>query len=233
MCLLPNGSPRYIYPLFVAPCLLLAQVFVQGETNALMRGCLKWWRWTNAVLVVAGSLAVLAIPFIAGIKPGSLLGFAIGIAVMILAWVSQRSSVRDILSMELARRAALITGLVFAAGMITYGAAIVPRVDAMTKNGFREVAATIRRELPAGAILWVKENEYRPFWYYLEPDVRYFLSVTDIPPDARFFLLPENTAPAFAADPRLADRHLHEVGQVVDGERERFEVLGVNTKGEK
>jgi hypothetical protein len=46
-------------------------------------------------------------------------------------------------------------------------------------------------------------------------------------------LLPENTAPAFAADPRLADRHLHEVGQVVDGERERFEVLGVNTKGEK
>jgi 4-amino-4-deoxy-L-arabinose transferase-like glycosyltransferase len=232
MCLLPSGSPRYIYPLFVIPCLLLGQVFVQGKTNALTRGYLKWWRWVNAVLVVAGTLAVLAIPFIAGISQGSLLGLAVGIAIMILAWVAQRLSVEGFCPMEVAARAALITGVVFAAGMITYGAAIVPRVNAMTTNGFREVAARIRQDLPAGAILWVQENEYRPFWYYLEPDVRYFLSVSDIAADARYFLLPEAAVQAFAADPRLADRHLHQVGQVVDGERQRFEVLGENGEGD-
>jgi hypothetical protein len=228
MCLLPSGSPRYIYPLFVVPCLLLGQVFVQGKTNALMRGYLKCWRWINVVLLVAGALAVLAIPFIAGVDPGSLSGLVIGIGAIILAWVTQRLSVKDFCRIGLAARAALITGLVFAAGMITYGAAIVPRVNSMTTNGFREVAARIRQQLPAGAILWVRENDYRPFWYYLEPDVRYFLSVSDVPADARFFLLPQNAVPAFAADPRLADRHLHEVGRVVDGEGQRFEVLGEN-----
>jgi 4-amino-4-deoxy-L-arabinose transferase-like glycosyltransferase len=225
MCLLPSGSPRYIYPLFVIPCLLLGQVFVRGKNNPFMQGFLKSWRWINAVLLVAGALAVLAIPLIGGMNAGSLFGIAIGIGIMILAWVAQRLPERELKPIELAARRTLITGLVFAAGMITYGTGIVPRVDAMTKNGFREVAARIRQELPAGAILWVKENEYKPFWYYLEPDVRYFLSVSDIPADARYFLLPEAAAPAFAADPRLAERHLYVVTQVVDGEKQRFEVL--------
>jgi 4-amino-4-deoxy-L-arabinose transferase-like glycosyltransferase len=226
MCLLPSGSPRYIYPLFVVPCLLLGQVFVQGKSNRLMYGYLKSWRWINAVLLVASTLAVLAIPFIGGMNAPSLFGVAIGIGVMILAWVAQRLPEGVLKPIELAARRTLITGLVFAAGMITYGTGIVPRVDALTTNGFREVAARIRQELPAGAILWVQENEYKPFWYYLEPNVRYFLSVSDIPADARYFLLPEAAAPAFAADPRLADRYLHAIAQVVDGEKQRFEILG-------
>ena len=226
MCLLPSGSPRYIYPLFVIPCLLLGQVFVPGESNRLMQGYLKSWRWINAVLLVAGALAVLAIPFFGGINAGSLFGLAIGIGTMVLAWVTQRLPEGELKPIELAARRTLITGLVFAAGMITYGTAIVPRVDAVTTNGFREVAARIRHELPGGAILWVQENEYKPFWYYLEPDVRYFLSVSDIPADARYFLLPEAAAPGFAADPRLAERHLGVVAQVVDGEKQRYEILG-------
>jgi 4-amino-4-deoxy-L-arabinose transferase-like glycosyltransferase len=226
MCLLPGGSPRYIYPLFVVPCLLLGQVFVQGKSNQLLRGYLKSWRWINAVLLVAGALAVLAIPFIGGINAGSLFGLAIGIGTVVLAWLIQRLPEGELKSIELAARRTLITGLAFAAGMITYGTAIVPRVDAMTTNGFREVAARIRKELPAGAILWVQENEYKPFWYYLEPDVRYFLSVSDIPADARYFLLPEAAAPAFVADPRLAQRHLYAMAQVVDGEKQRYEILG-------
>jgi 4-amino-4-deoxy-L-arabinose transferase-like glycosyltransferase len=226
MCLLPSGSPRYIYPLFVVPCLLLGQIFVQGKRNRLMDGYLKSWRWINAVLVVAGALAVLAIPFIGGINAGSLFGLVIGIGAMIIAWITQRLPERELSPIELTARRTLITGLVFAAGMITYGTAIVPRVDAMTTNGFREVAARIRKELPPGAILWVQENEYKPFWYYLEPDVRYFLSVSDIPADARYFLLPEAAAPAFTADPRLAQRHLHPLAQVVDGEKQRYEILG-------
>jgi 4-amino-4-deoxy-L-arabinose transferase-like glycosyltransferase len=226
MCLLPSGSPRYIYPLFMVPCVLLGQVFVQGKSNRLMSGYLETWRWINAVLVVVGALAVLAIPFIGGINAGSLFGLAIGIGAMVLAWVTQRLPEGDLKPIELAARRTLITGLVFAAGMITYGTAIVPRVDAMTTDGFREVAARIRKELPTGAILWVQENEYKPFWYYLEPGVRYFLSVSDIPADARYFLLPEAAATAFAADPRLADRHLRAIAQVADGEKQRFEVLG-------
>jgi 4-amino-4-deoxy-L-arabinose transferase-like glycosyltransferase len=228
MCVLPSGSPRYIYPLFVVPCLLLGQVFFQGKSNPLPLEFLKWWRRINAVLVAAGALSVLAIPIIAGINPGSLLGFVIGIGIMFLAWVTQRLpelTEGERKPIEVAARAALITGLVFAAGMVTYGAAIVPRVNAVTTNGFREVAARIRGTIPAGAILWVQENEYKPFWYYLEPDVRYFLSVSDIPADARYFLLPEAAAPAFASDPRLAARHLHAVAQVVDGEMQRFEIL--------
>jgi len=233
MCLLPSGSPRYIYPLFVIPCLLLAQVFVEGKTNSLTRGCLKWWHWINAFLLLVGALAVVAIPFIAGINPGSFVGLVIGIAITILAWVIYRLPKEDLRLVDLAARAAMITGLVFAAGMITYGAAIVPRVDALTTDGFREVAAKIRQELSAGAILWVQENEYRPFWYYLEPDVRYFLSVSDIPADARYFLLPEAAAAAFAADPRLADRHLHSLAPVVDGEKQRFSVMERDGQGSK
>jgi 4-amino-4-deoxy-L-arabinose transferase-like glycosyltransferase len=225
MCLLPSGSPRYIYPLFVVPCVLLGQVFVQGKSNRLLHGYLKSWRWLNAVLLVAGALAVLAIPFIGGINAGSLSGLAIGVGAMVLAWVTQRLPEGELKPIELAARRTLITGLVFAAGMITYGTAIVPRVDAVTTDGFREVATRIRKELPAGAILWVQENEYKPFWYYLEPDVRYFLSVSDIPADARYFLLPEAAAPAFAADPRLAERHVHALAQVVDGEKQRFSVM--------
>ena len=246
MCLLPSGSPRYIYPLFVVPCLLLGQVFAEGKTDPLMNGFLKWWRWINAGLLVAGAVAVSAILFIGGIKPGSLLGFLIGIGIIILASATQRLAEREAMinagsarseggrheprdvpkPIESATRAALITGLVFAAGMVTYGVAIVPRVDAMTTNGFREVAATIRGTIPNGAVLWVQENEYRPFWYYLEPDVRYFLSVSDIPADARYFLLPEAAAPAFAADSRLAQRSLRPLAEVVDGDKQRFEILG-------
>ena len=145
---------------------------------------------------------------------------------MVLAWVTQRLPEGELKPIELAARRTLITGLVFAAGMITYGTAIVPRVDAVTTNGFREVAARIRKELPAGAILWVQENEYKPFWYYLEPDVRYFLSISDIPADARYFLLPEPAVPAFATDSRIAERHLHAMAQVMDGEKQKYEILG-------
>jgi len=226
MCFLPSGSPRYIYPLFIVPCVLLGQMFAQEKTNALLDGFLSWWRRINAFLLVGGAFAVLAIPVIGGLKAGSLLGLVIGVGIMILAWVTQRLGEGEVRPIEPASRAAFITGLVFAAGMISYGAAIVPRVDAMTKNGFREVATRIRQELPAGAILWVQENEYRPFWYYLEPDVRYFLSISDIPGDARYFLIPEAATSAFAANPRLANHHLHALAPVVDGEGQRFEILG-------
>jgi 4-amino-4-deoxy-L-arabinose transferase-like glycosyltransferase len=225
MSLLPSGSPRYIYPLFVVPCLLIGQLFAQGKTSPLMEGFLQWWHRINAVLLVVGTLGILAIPFIGGINPGSCLGLVIGIGIVGAGWVTQRIKQEDPRTVARAARTALVTGLVFAAGMTTYGAAIVSRVDAMTTNGFREVAARIRHELPPQAVLWVQENEYKPFWYYLEPDVRYFLSVSDLPASARYFLLPENDAAAFASDHRLADHRPRPIAQIVDGERQRFTVL--------
>ena len=224
MCLLPSGSPRYIYPLFVVPCLLIGQVFAQGKSG-LIDGFLKWWPRTNLVLLVAGTLAVLAIPFVGGINLGSCLGLVVGIGIVSGGWVTQRLKQDDLQPVEQAARAALVTSLVFAAGMITYGAGIVPRVDALTTNGFREVAARIRHELPPHAVLWVKENEYRPFWYYLEPDVRYFLSVNDLPAGARYFLVPEYAASAFASDPYFAGHQPRAIAQIVDGERKQFIVM--------
>jgi 4-amino-4-deoxy-L-arabinose transferase-like glycosyltransferase len=225
MCLLPNGSPRYIYPLFVVPCLLIGQVFAQKQTDGFGRGCLRVWHWFNAVLLVAAAVAVLAIPCIGGVNPGSWAGLVIGIGFIVLGLVTQWLKCEDKRPIELAARAALVTGLVFAAGMISYGAAIVPRVDAFTTNGPREVAATIRRALPADAVLWVQEYEYRPYWYYLEPDVRYFGSIDSIPAGAHYFLLPDEAAPTFVADHRWNGHPLHPVTQVLDSEKRRFVVL--------
>lgn len=225
MCLLPGGSPRYIYPLFAVPCLVLGQVFAQGQINQLGRGCLRCWHWINAAVLVVAALAILAIPVIAGINLGSIAGLVFGIGIVILGFAIQWLKRENLTPIELAARATLVTGLVFAAGMITYGSAIVPRVNALTTKGPREVAATIRRSLPANAILWVQENEYRPFWYYLEPDMRYFLSVSDLPPSARYFLLPEPAAAAFTADHHWTDHAPRPVAQVVDGEKQRFIVL--------
>jgi 4-amino-4-deoxy-L-arabinose transferase-like glycosyltransferase len=225
MCLLPSGSPRYIYPLFAVPCLLIGQAFAQGRTNPFERACLRWWHWINAALLVMAALAILAIPLIAGVNLGSFVGLVAGIAILVLGFATQRLKRENLAPIDLAARAALVTALVFAAGMITYGAAIVPRVDALTTNGSREIAAEIRRALPANTVLWVQENEYRPFWYYLEPEVRYFLSSSDIPPTAHYFLLPEPAAAAFIADHHWTDHFLRQVAQVVDGEKQRFTLL--------
>jgi hypothetical protein len=55
--------------------------------------------------------------------------------------------------------------------------------------------------------------------------MRYFLSVSDLPPSARYFLLPEPAAAAFTADHHWTDHAPRPVAQVVDGEKQRFIVL--------
>ena len=42
----------------------------------------------------------------------------------------------------------------------------------------------------------------------------------------RYFLLPEPAVPAFVADPPVSQRHLQAMAQVVDGENQKFEILG-------
>ena len=69
---------------------------------------------------------------------------------------------------------AIISGAITAIAMMIFATLIMPRIDSANKRRPREVAGAIRAALPAGAQLWVLEDSYRPFWYYLEPDVRYF-----------------------------------------------------------
>ena len=225
MCLLPSGSPRYLYPLFAIPCLLIGQVFAQGQTNPLNGAFLRWWHLLNAILLVVAALAILAIPVIGGVNPGSVCGLVIGVGIVCFGFGIQCLKRQERTPIELAASAAQVTGLVFVAGMITYGVAIAPLVNAVTRSGPREVATTIQQTLPANTIIWVQENEYKPFWYYLEPDVRYFLSVSDLPAGARYFLLPGSAAASFTADQHWAGHSPRAVADVFDGEKQRFVVL--------
>ena len=227
MCLLPSGSPRYIYPLFVVPCLLLGQIFARARNDRLELVTLKWWHWINALLLVVSGIAVLSIPFFADANLGSVLSFVLGIGIVWCGLDALRLDRAGREPVERATAAALTTGIVFVTAMVTYSAAIVPRVNAMSTDGARETAAVIRKATPADAILWVQENEYRPFWYYLEPDVKYFVNVKEIPATARYFLLPEQEATAFSGDARWSNQHLETLARVVDGEKKAFLVLGL------
>jgi hypothetical protein len=102
--------------------------------------------------------------------------------------------------------------------------AIVPRANSMS-YGAREAAVAIRSKLPDATTLWVHEGEYRPFWYYLEPDVKYFLKPNDISSDARYFILPKDEAGRFMQNPRWAGSHFDTLSQVVDSEQKTFTIL--------
>ncbi|MBV9275072.1 MAG: glycosyltransferase family 39 protein [Verrucomicrobia bacterium] len=247
MCVLPNGSPRYIYPLFVVPCLLLAQLFVEHENVPVITLSLRIWHWFNALLLGVASVVVLAIPFVAGFSPASLIAWIIGLAIALYGWVLWRyprslpgaptrfltgnaSAVTDSAGRSLplaleATRQALTTAMVFVIAMMTYASAIVPRVNALTRDGPREVAAEIRRAVPSGIVLWVQEDQYRPFWYYLEPGARYFHSLSDIPDDARYFLLPQDSAADFMRDQRWKGDQLKRLKEVSDNENKKFVVI--------
>jgi 4-amino-4-deoxy-L-arabinose transferase-like glycosyltransferase len=226
MCLLPNGSPRYLYPLFVVPCLLVAQVFVERRDDPGISLSLRIWHWLNALLLGVAGAVVLAIPFVAGFNPASLIAWITGIAIALggcIIWRYPASAPGALVPR--ATKEALTTGIVFVLGMITYGSAIVPRVNALTQDGPREVAAEIRQFVSPGAILWVQEDQYRPFWYYLEPEVRYFHSLSEVPDNVRYFLLPEGLATVFMEDPRWKGDQLKRLKEVSDNEKKKFVVI--------
>jgi 4-amino-4-deoxy-L-arabinose transferase-like glycosyltransferase len=267
MCLLPNGSPRYIYPLFVVPCLLVAQVLVEHRHDPGISLSLRIWHWVNALLLGVAGAVVLAIPFFAGFNLASLIAWIVGIAIGLCGYIIWRypatvpgalarspassasapadpgdrsfsdfgmafpikparsGATSDEPVASRAMKEAITTAIVFVLAMMTYGSAIVPRVNALTKDGPREVAAEIRQFVPSGAVLWVQEDPYRPFWYYLEPEARYFRSLAEVPDDARYFLLPEGSATAFMQDPRWKGDQLKRLKEVSDNEKKKFVVI--------
>jgi 4-amino-4-deoxy-L-arabinose transferase-like glycosyltransferase len=224
MSLLPNGSPRYIYPLFVVPCLLLAQVLVADQPIALGKRALQLWKTINTLLLLLTGLAILSVPFLTGVDVWVLLGLLCGAALWAFGLVANRFSSPDLSAAASILRQALTTAGIVMIGAFLYALAIVPRVNSAS-YGAREVAAAIRRDLPVETMLWVEEGEYRPFWYYLEPNVKYFLNRTEISPDAIYFVLPKEGIARFTQDLGRAGWRFDQLAEVADNERRKFVVL--------
>ncbi len=232
MTLLPNGSPRYLYPLFVVPCLLLAQVLVGTDarervrTNRSIIGkrTLEVWRVTNLFLLVFAGAAILSAPFFARMNFAAWIGLGACALLCFFGWVASRADTDDPNFSDDALRLTVTTATVFIIAMLVYSIAIVPRVNSLS-YGAREVANSVRAKLPPYAILWVQENEYRPFWYYLEPQTRYFLRTEQIPPEARYVILPKQLSSSFRQDSRWKNTRFQTLSEIVDNEKKEFVLL--------
>jgi 4-amino-4-deoxy-L-arabinose transferase-like glycosyltransferase len=238
MSLLPGGSPRYLYPLFVVPCLLLAQVlFVDRPAVARPRasvsfgpGTLQFWRVANLLLLVIAGVAILAVPFFAGLNLAILGGLFVCALLFLFGLIAGRVSFGDFTSSGAILRQALTTAAVFVIAMLIYSIAIVPRVNSLS-YGAREVAGSIRTKLPPDAVLWIQEDEFRPFWYYLEPKVRYFSRTDEISPDAHYVLLPKQRK--FMEDPGWGSTLFQTLSEIVDNEKKVFVLLERRPENDK
>jgi 4-amino-4-deoxy-L-arabinose transferase-like glycosyltransferase len=229
MSLLPNGSPRYLYPLFVVPCLLLAQALFadpigSGASALIGARTTKAWRSANLLLLVLAGAAILSVPFFASMNLLTLVVLFACAFLFLFGWVAGQAVSADLRFSDGVLRQAVTTAAVFMIAMLLYAVAIVPRVNALS-YGAREVAGNIRAKLPADATLWIYENEYRPFWYYLEPRARYFLGPEEIPPDARYFILPKQLGPTFIQDARWGNKRFRTLSEIVDNEKKVFVLL--------
>src|SRR5271165_6302746 len=63
MILLPNGSPRYIYPLIVVPCLLLGRVLTVDGGSGSPGWLHPIWSRINFLLLTIVSVGIVAMPF--------------------------------------------------------------------------------------------------------------------------------------------------------------------------
>ncbi len=226
MALLPSGSPRYLYPLFPVPCLLLAGVLIgttasnQVPDDPLIRKGLLLWKLTNLSFLVLAAAVILAAPFVVKMDWLGMTGLVASAVLCCLGWIIGRAHSGD--SVRVLRQA-ITTATLFVVAMLVYASAIVPKVNALS-YGAREVAGLIRAKLPGDATLWVDAKEYRPFWYYLEPRARYFLPAAEIPPDARYILLSKD-ADYSALGPDWKNTHFRTLADVVDNEQNEFLLL--------
>jgi 4-amino-4-deoxy-L-arabinose transferase-like glycosyltransferase len=230
MSLLPFGSPRYLYPLFVVPCLLLAQALIDPAgicccaSVPIVGRTLKFWKTANLFLLLLTAAAVLATPFFRTMNFAAWVGLFACALLGVFGWMVSREAAKDPNSSGGLLRLAVTTATVFMIAMLVYAIAIVPRVNSLS-YGAREVANAIRGKLPPDAVLWVHENQYRPFWYYLDPQARYFLHAEQIPPNAHYVILPKQLSSSFIQDPRWKNTRFREFSQIVDSEKNVFALL--------
>jgi 4-amino-4-deoxy-L-arabinose transferase-like glycosyltransferase len=226
MVLLPKGSPRYIYPLIVVPCLLLGRALTANDGSSNPDWLESIWRRLNLLLLAIVSLGVGITPFFAKGDHWILFWTCFEFFFVVAAWffvVANRARA-PAKSNHLAAQA-ILSGAVTAIAMMTFAAVVMPRIDSANKHRPREVAGAIRGALPTGAQLWVLEDSYRPFWYYLEPDVRYFHRIIDLPAQARYILLPEAQSKTLLKDPTWVNAPPVLIIQTVDNENRAFDLF--------
>ena len=209
MVLLPSGSPRYIYPLIAVPCVLLGRALTVEDGSSTPDWLVSIWRRLNLLLLATVSLGVAAMPLFARGDRWIYFWTCIeGLPVLVLWFFALANRPRSphvppATSSRLVAQA-ILTGAIAALAMMILAILVMPRIDSANKHRSREVAGAIRAALPAGAQLWVLEDSYRPFWYYLEPDVRYFHSLSDLPAQANYLLLPATQTTGSPAESDLA-----------------------------
>jgi 4-amino-4-deoxy-L-arabinose transferase-like glycosyltransferase len=230
MILLPDGSPRYLYPVITVPCLLLGRTLTANEGAGIPDFVESVWYRCNLVLLAVVSCGVVAAPFIGQASPRtfawSMIEALLGFAIWIYAFASAHrgASAERNTSTELTRQA-IISGFIAAIGTMIFATTALPIVDSANAHRPREVARQILNAMPAGIDLWVLESVYRPFWYYLEPQARYFHRISDLPPSTRYILVPATQTAAFLSDPEWGGAPPRRLIRVVDNEDKAFDLL--------
>jgi 4-amino-4-deoxy-L-arabinose transferase-like glycosyltransferase len=227
MSLLPNGSPRYLYPLVVVPALLLEQALAELIEGNLARWVVEAWRRTNLVFLGVAACG-LGCAAVAGPHEGGgfLLAGAGGLLAVLGFWLyAQGGAARGPLANKRGAlvAAAATSSIVMVLITLTYAVAIVPRINQARTQGPRAMAEAFRRVVPKEAVIWMAEPSYQPFWYYLEPNVRYVHTLGEVPADGRFVLIPSRNAGDLGRDPR--GREALPLVTAMDGQRRSFSLF--------
>jgi 4-amino-4-deoxy-L-arabinose transferase-like glycosyltransferase len=230
MILLPNGSPRYLYPLIVVPCLLLGRALTVKNGWSTPDWLVSPWHRFNLLLLATVSLGVAAAPFLARGDLEVLFWTGLQGILAVAIWLFAVANNPRIPSLS-APRSRLLAAQVILSGSITalavmlFATLIMPRIESANRHRSREVASAIRSMMPANARLWVQEDSYRPFWYYLEPNVRYFHRPADLPAQSNYFLLPASETKKLLQDPVWQNAPPTRIKQVIDNENRTFDLL--------
>jgi len=100
-----------------------------------------------------------------------------------------------------------------------------PRMDFANSHNARPLAGAILKAIPSAKEIWVMEESYRPFWYYLEPRARYFVLASQLPPEADYFLIPASRTGAFVRDPKWNGMAPANLRRFVDNEGKAFDLV--------
>ena len=228
MVLLPNGSPRYIYPVIVVPCLLLGRALTAQHGAAIPTWIEPAWSRVNLVLLALVTAGVAAAPFFG--RRNQFVWACLETAFAASAWafaLSRKGCSADLDSGSTSQLGSqvVLSGAVAAIGVMIFTTAAMPQVDSANKLRPREIARLLRSAMPAGTTLWVMERSYQPFWYYLEPNVRYFHKISELPAGVRYILVPATQTSPSLNDQVWRGNPPKIMMRVVDNEKNAFDLL--------
>jgi 4-amino-4-deoxy-L-arabinose transferase-like glycosyltransferase len=230
MVLLPNGSPRYIYPLIVVPCLLLGRALTAEHGAAVPAWIEPGWRRLNFVLLAFVTAGVAAAPFCGRRNQFAWACLEAIVAAGAWAFALSRKSLGRGAGLDSGNKSQLgsqivLSGAIAAIGVMIFTTAVMPQIDSANKLRPREIARLLRSAMPPGTTLWVMERSYQPFWYYLEPNVRYFHELSELPAGVQYILLPTTQTASSLHDPAWRSNPPKIMMRVVDNEKNAFDLL--------